>query len=294
MQCRTALTRLDALRTGELEAPESTAVNQHLRTCRSCDESLDDVAQLARAAKALTVTPPRTCRTALRSELADRYDRLDIDAETLWVAFSDRGMRMIHRGGSATEFETQYRKRFGRDLEPGTLPDRFRRHIEDALSGRGVKNPLVDLLEVSDFEREVLNILTRIPRGEVRTYTWVARQAGRPGAVRAVGNICARNAVPFVIPCHRVVPSGGGVGQYAFGSSAKRALLEHEGVAVDELDELARRGIRFIGSRNTRIFCVPTCRDAKRIGQENRVPFHEAGEAASKGFRPCQRCRPAA
>jgi methylphosphotriester-DNA--protein-cysteine methyltransferase len=63
---------------------------------------------------------------------------------------------------------------------------------------------------------------------------------------------------------------------------------------VEELEEFARHGIRFLGSRNTRIFCFPTCRDARRIGEENRVPFHQAGEAASKGFRPCHRCLPAA
>jgi len=69
----------------------------------------------------------------------------------------------------------------------------------------------------------------------------VARQAGRPRAVRAVANVIARNAVPYVVPCHRVVPSSGGVGNYIFGSATKRALLEREGVDVDQLDALAKR-----------------------------------------------------
>ena len=140
----------------------------------------------------------------------------------------------------------------------------------------------------------MLEILTKIPRGEVRTYTWVAQQAGRPKAVRAVGNICARNVVPFVVPCHRVVPAGGGVGNYAFGSPKKRDLLRREGVPVEELEELARKGVRYIGSRTTNIYCFPTCRDARRIREENRVAFRDEEDAARKGFRPCKRCQPLA
>ena len=96
------------------------------------------------------------------------------------------------------------------------------------------------------------------------------------------------------MPCHRVVPAGGGVGKYGYGPKMKRDLLQREGVDVDQLDALAREGVRFIGSRTTRIFCCPTCRDARRIREENRVPFHDAEEATEKGFRPCRKCQPAA
>lgn len=144
MQCRNVLTRIDALRTGELDQPESAEVKRHLRTCPSCDESKDDVAALATVARALAVHPPRTCREALRSELADRYERVEAGGETVFVAFSDRGIRRIHRGSSESDFLAQYRERFGRDLEPGTLPRRYRKDVEDALAGRGVKKPAVD------------------------------------------------------------------------------------------------------------------------------------------------------
>jgi hypothetical protein len=100
--------------------------------------------------------------------------------------------------------------------------------------------------------------------------------------------------VPFLVPCHRVVPVGGGVGKYAYGSKMKRDLLQREGVDCDALDALAREHVRFIGSRTTKIFCWPTCRDARRIRENNRVPFHGAEEAEKKGFRPCQRCQPKA
>lgn len=67
-----------------------------------------------------------------------------------------------------------------------------------------------------------------IPYGEVRTYAEVAEMAGHPNAYRAVGTACARNPLPLIIPCHRVVPSSGGIGSYAGGSSLKRRLLELE------------------------------------------------------------------
>jgi O-6-methylguanine DNA methyltransferase len=146
--------------------------------------------------------------------------------------------------------------------------------------------------EATELEREVLNTLSSIPRGEVRTYAWVARQVGRPKAVRAVGNILANNVVPIVVPCHRVVPTAGGIGNYAFGSAAKRELLKREGVDVDALEALDREGVRYIGSKTTKIVCFPTCKDARRIREENRVPFHTETEALEKGFRPCRRCQP--
>ncbi|HEY3052857.1 MAG TPA: methylated-DNA--[protein]-cysteine S-methyltransferase [Thermoanaerobaculia bacterium] len=290
MRCRSALTRIDAMRTGELPAPESSAVHQHLKTCQSCDESVSDLSALTASLKELVVPPPRS----LRATCTDHFDVIDADGEQVLVAFSDRGLRMIKIGESPDEFRAQYRQRFGRELVPASLPERLRKQVVAALSGEGVDKPVVDFTDAGELERKVLDILTHIPRGEVRTYTWVARQAGNPKAVRAVGNICARNVVPFVIPCHRVVPASGGVGQYAFGDATKRALLEREGVPIDKLDELARRGVRYIGSKTTNIYCFPTCRDALRIREANLVPFHDEQEAAKKGFRPCKRCQPAA
>lgn len=278
------------MRTGELPTQESSAVHQHLKTCKSCDESVTDLSALTVSLKELVVPPPRS----LRNALADHFDIIEAGGEQVLVAYSDRGLRMIKIGSSPEEFRKLYARRFGRELVPATTPERLRKQVVAALAGEGVDKPAVDFADAGEFERKVLEILTRIPRGEVRSYTWVARQAGNPKAVRAVGNICARNVVPFVVPCHRVVPASGGVGQYAFGDATKRALLEREGVPIKELDDLARRGVRYIGSKTTNIYCFPTCRDARRIREGNSVPFHDEQEAAKKGFRPCKRCQPAA
>lgn len=284
MQCRSVLTRVDALRTGELQAGEVGVVQEHLRKCSSCEESVGDVDVLARSLKDLAPAPPRSCREAL----ADAYEQVG----EVWVAFSDRGIKLVHRG-SFEEFRARHCASGGCTLVAGKLPDPLRRQVLAALEGEGVEGPRIDLGDdVSPLEREVLETLTKIPRGEVRTYEWVARQIGRPKAVRAVGTVCARNPVPFVVPCHRVVPAGGGVGNYAFGSAVKKELLRREGVDVDALESLGREGVRYIGSKTTKIVCFPTCRDARRIREENRVPFHGAAEATEKGFRPCKRCQP--
>jgi O-6-methylguanine DNA methyltransferase len=287
MQCRATLTRLDALRTGELAPIEQTAVEQHLRTCRSCNESTEDVDALAHAVKALAAVPTRSCCEDVKKACVDSVDRVG----DVWVAFSDDGIRMVAEG-EIDALRKQYAKRYGRELASARIPDALRRQVEAAIRGEGVDAPRVDLEPTNDLEYDVLKTLSRIPRGQVRTYAWVARQVGRPRAVRAVGNIIARNVVPYVVPCHRVVPSAGGVGNYIFGSATKRALLEREGVPVDELESLAREHVRYIGSKTTHVFCFPTCHGARRIQDKNRVPFRDADEAMESGYRPCRICQP--
>ena len=119
------------------------------------------------------------------------------------------------------------------------------------------------------------------------------REIGRPKAVRAVGSALGHNPVPVVIPCHRVVRSDGTIGQYALGAPMKRELLDGEGVDVEGIEALAATGIRFVGSDTTRIFCVPTCHDARRVTERHEVTFRNANEARAKGYRPCWHCRPA-
>lgn len=268
------------MRTGELPLPERTELHDHLKTCKSCDDSVADIEKLADAVKALASAPPRRLHGA--------YDQV----EDAWVAFSDRGIRMIS-GRSEDDLLAWYEKRYGRPLDRRPIPDALRKQVVAALHGQRIDDVRLDI-ETSDLEEKVMQKLLEIPRGEVRTYSWLAAQVGKPKAVRAVANYVARNSVPFLVPCHRVVPAGGGVGKYAYGSPMKRELLRREGVDVDALDALAREGVRYIGSKTTKIFCFPTCRDAQRIREENRVPFHDADEACSEGFRPCKRCQPIA
>lgn len=85
------------------------------------------------------------------------------------------------------------------------------------------------------FQSRVWKELKVIPYGKVRTYSEVAKRIGLPKATRAVAHACASNPVPLVVPCHRVVPKSGGVGEYGLGVDRKRALLVKEGVEVGAL-----------------------------------------------------------
>jgi methylated-DNA-[protein]-cysteine S-methyltransferase len=89
----------------------------------------------------------------------------------------------------------------------------------------------VDLrLTTAPFRRAVLEELRHVPRGETVSYGELAARAGNPKASRAVGTACARNPVPVVVPCHRVLPSTGKLGNYAGGPERKQTLLALEGV----------------------------------------------------------------
>jgi methylated-DNA-[protein]-cysteine S-methyltransferase len=89
----------------------------------------------------------------------------------------------------------------------------------------------IDLRLAHGFRRTVLTHLRDIPYGSTETYAMVAAATGRPSAVRAVGTACARNPLPLVVPCHRVVRSDGTIGQYGGGPEVKHQLLQLEDAA---------------------------------------------------------------
>jgi methylated-DNA-[protein]-cysteine S-methyltransferase len=164
------------------------------------------------------------------------YSEVETEMGKLRVGCNPKGIAMIclAKGARAT-FEDTYRKRFGIRPSQGRIPESFKRAVIKAAAGR-LSDPVpVDLSGISGFHLKVLNALRRVPQGEVRTYGWLARKAGRPKAARAAGNAVARNPVPLLVPCHRVVPAAGGVGNYGLGSALKRELLAREGVAVEQL-----------------------------------------------------------
>lgn len=91
--------------------------------------------------------------------------------------------------------------------------------------------------ELSAFARAVLDALSRVPRGQMVSYGWLAAKAGRPKAARAVGRIMAQNPFPLVIPCHRVVGANGALTGFGPGLDMKRYLLAREGAPADKLQK---------------------------------------------------------
>ncbi|MFV0306888.1 MAG: methylated-DNA--[protein]-cysteine S-methyltransferase [Desertimonas sp.] len=116
-----------------------------------------------------------------------------------------------------------------RILCSGRRTDDVARQLDEYFAGtRHRFDVAVDLALVNGFRREVIATLADIAYGERASYAELARRAGRPNAVRAVGSACANNPVPVVVPCHRVVRSDGTIGQYRGGTDAKHVLLALE------------------------------------------------------------------
>ena len=88
----------------------------------------------------------------------------------------------------------------------------------------------LDQSEATAFQRRVWSVVRDIPYGETRSYGQIARQAGSPGAARAVGRVMATNPVPIVVPCHRVIGSDGNLRGFGGGLDLKHRLLEMERV----------------------------------------------------------------
>lgn len=179
-----------------------------------------------------------------------------------------------------------------RIAEVDALPNRLGGRLARALSTGKLGTLPIDLSALSEFQQMVLRKTAEIPPGEIRPYGWVAKEIGKPGAVRAVGSALNRNPVPILIPCHRVSRSDGHIGQYAYGSEMKRELLDHEGLDPAGVETLADRGVRYTGSDTTRVFCHPSCHAARRITEAHRVEFRTETAAEAAGYRPCKLCRP--
>jgi len=179
--------------------------------------------------------------------------------------------------------------RAGRLPKPATaaarrLAQRAREELSEYFEGkRAFFSVPVDLSGAPDFQKKVLAAARRIPFGEMRPYAWVAQRIGHPRAVRAVGTALGRNPVPFIVPCHRVLQTGGGLGGYLFGADVKSRLLS-----------LERTTPVYEGCTSTRIVCRVGCIHGRHMRPDNRVVFASVEDARSIGYRPCKVCKPQA
>jgi methylated-DNA-[protein]-cysteine S-methyltransferase len=271
---------------------------------RSADEPLLELADRLRQTASHTMIDPHF-RAGLRqrllqsegfAELAEgRYAVLDTAIGRLHIAYRGRVICGVSLASDDATFEQRCMARHGLQLRRETEPPAWLvTLVDNHLGGRRAFKGAVDLAGLTLFQQQVLEKIRQIPRGEVRPYTWVAREIGLPKAVRAVGTALGKNPIPLLIPCHRVIRSEGALGAYSAGGTAvKERILAFEGVDLPELKTLTRLGKRFRGSRNTRIFCLPTCYSRKSAKAQHTVYFTSAHEARQAGYRPCKLCRPA-
>jgi AraC family transcriptional regulator, regulatory protein of adaptative response / methylated-DNA-[protein]-cysteine methyltransferase len=108
---------------------------------------------------------------------------------------------------------------------------------------RNAPDVAVDM-QVTAFQQRVLDALIAIPFGETRSYSQIAAAIGKPGAARAVANVCASNRVAVVIPCHRVIHSDGSMSGYRWGNQIKKALLRAEGAESPRGDGATPAAVR--------------------------------------------------
>jgi O-6-methylguanine DNA methyltransferase len=240
------------------------------------------------AARIVPARDPSVLVEDVLSGATESFFGVDSPIGTVYVAAGPDGIRYLAPASSEEEFARRYRERFGRFVVITDRIEDLEEKVSAALAGKLVEVPL-DLTHVTPFQRRVLETVKGIPRGEVRPYVWVAREAGSPGASRAVGNVMANNPVPLLVPCHRVVRNDGRTGRYAFGAGEKVKLLKLEGVSPKEI-----AGSPYVATLSTGIVCHATCRNARRIRPENRRPFRSVGSAVEAGYRPCKVCRPVA
>lgn len=146
------------------------------------------------------------------------------------VAATEHGVCAVKIGDSDAALVRELKQEYSAaDVSANDAPRaEWVKAIGDHLRGDHDALELPIDVQATAFQWKVWRALQRIPAGETQAYAEVARRIGKPKAVRAVATACARNPVCLVVPCHRVVPSSGGTGQYRWGADRKAALLAAE------------------------------------------------------------------
>jgi methylated-DNA-[protein]-cysteine S-methyltransferase len=165
------------------------------------------------------------------------YTTLDSPVGPVLVAATRRGIVKISFGALYDEesvLADLCARVSPRVVEVPSYFDGVRKELEEYFHGRRTRFDLpLDWSLTGGFGRRVLERTARIPYGEVSTYREVAAAAGSPRGARAAGNALGANPIPIVVPCHRVLHSGGGIGGYGGGLERKEFLLKLEGAIRD-------------------------------------------------------------
>jgi len=159
----------------------------------------------------------------------------------IWMAATDLGLKYLRFDEDAAQFIAKIAKSIESKRQPNILynPDKLAPYQTAIQNYCQNKIPIptsltLDLTELTDFQRQILNYVREIPFGASTTYGEIAEAIENPNASRAIGQVLRRNPIPIIIPCHRVLSADGTLGGYGgvMGSRRKIALLKHEGVIL--------------------------------------------------------------
>jgi methylated-DNA-[protein]-cysteine S-methyltransferase len=239
MRCRDVEALWDELR-GECQASLKQTVHGHLRACPACQDMYQQYEGVVYRLSSLPLPEP-SCDLAKKvvqhlAALRGKAYPIVLTALTtpvgrLYVGFKCNRIAYVSldTGEPPEDVVARAERRLHRQVVPGETPSWLVRALERFFSTWTVDDALIDISDLTPFEQAALRAAAQIPPGEVRSYAWVATQIGRPKAARAVGRVMARNPLPFLFPCHRVVDSNGDLHNYYYGREMKALLLQMEG-----------------------------------------------------------------
>ncbi|MBV8198965.1 MAG: methylated-DNA--[protein]-cysteine S-methyltransferase [Candidatus Eremiobacteraeota bacterium] len=240
MRCREVESLWDELR-GECQATLKETVHVHLRACPSCQDMYEQYEGVAYRLSSLPLPEPScdlakkvvTHIAALRGKMQQPIVLTSIATPlgTLHVGVKQNRIAYLSldTGEPLGEVVIRAARRLHRPVVVGDAPGWLRRALDRFFATWEIDDAMVDISDLTPFEQAVLRAAARIPPGEVRSYAWVATQVGKPRAARAVGRVMARNPLPLLFPCHRVVDSSGDLHDYYYGREMKARLLKMEG-----------------------------------------------------------------
>lgn len=241
MRCREIVALWDETR-GACSRSLKIEVRTHLRACSHCQCLYEECEGVAFRLSTLPVPEP-SCDLARRviEHIASLRERWRVEPLVLTAAHAPfgrlyvgfKGHRIAYigfdRGEGFAGVQRQIERRLRRAVVRGEAPAWLQRAIDRYFKTWRVDDRVVDLGDLTPFEQAALRAAATIPPGQVRSYGWIAMQIGRPRAVRAVGQVMARNPLPLFFPCHRVVAASGDLHNYGYGLKMKARLLEMEG-----------------------------------------------------------------
>lgn len=254
--CDVACAALPAHVAGDLDPSDEAWLEGHTAECGycrnqlGCYDRLDECLEACCAPPLIACTPPtvtlpqsspRRARSHTRTSPA-WWTVADSPIGPLRLVATERGLALISFAASESE-QSAIDELARRGLSPfpesdappsaRAVLDLARAELDEYFSGRRRDFDLpLDWWGVTPFTRDTLEATAAVPFGRLETYGGIAGRIGKPGASRAVGNALGSNPLPVIVPCHRIVASGGGIGGYTGGLGIKQRLLAIEGVAL--------------------------------------------------------------
>jgi methylated-DNA-[protein]-cysteine S-methyltransferase len=298
---------LIAAATGEATPPSAERVATHVAGCPSCRDDFAHYRAIDTTVGSLrSIAPPagdaEAARQRLIARLADLKTRLvsyrvfPSPLGPILLARSEHGVALVeYLGHDGVAGSRLFQMAGVEPREDGADLERLHGELLDYLGGRRTRLdwPLDLRGARSDFQRAVLEATVAVPYGAVSSYTGIAGHLGKPAAVRAVAQALRHNPLPIVVPCHRIVGSGGDLVGYAGTRlGLKEQLLALEGVATlpARMPRVARSALYHYETNPGREYCLPTCGDIAQRPID--LLFARREHAEAQGLVPCATCHP--